>query len=118
MLVTVWLDVCSANDDAFSVELINNTGNTVIVKPCNGTCHSYASSVVLQSGHSMSTVQDPDGYFRPIKVTTPSGSTLGCLPFRFSSTPAKMLSVDISKVVSCGTSGGNRETQGHDWPID
>ena len=50
-------------------------------------------------------------------VTIQSGRTLGCLPFQFSKATPASLTVDVSRMVPCGHSLGQKVSDGHDWPF-
>jgi hypothetical protein len=107
-------------DDPFNLKVENDTVQTVLIGACNGynpSCSSLAYSLKLNPGGSSSTEQDPDGIFRPMKVTSESGATLGCLPFRFDRVTPTIAIVEINQMVPCGNSLGERTSGGRDWPF-
>jgi hypothetical protein len=112
------VQACGDNN-LFSVKVENDLSETVVVGACNGyapSCSSVAYSLTLSPGVSSSTSQEPDGTFRPMKVSTKSGRTLGCLPFRFDNVTPPTFVVRVSQMVPCGQSLGRKTTEGHDWP--
>jgi hypothetical protein len=119
VMATLVIAACGigSNDDLFGVLLINNLGQTVVERACSdASCSSSDDSVTLPPGRTTQDPQDPDGVLRATQVTTLSGQVLGCLPYRFSKTPPKELTVYVSQAVPCGDSGGTEAVNGGDWP--
>jgi hypothetical protein len=117
-LCALLLQACGAEDvPGFSLELKNNLSMSVKVQPCvQVTCKSFAATVILKPDHVMSTPQTADGIFRPYRVTSLSGATVGCLPFKFKRNPVGKAVVEIGQSVSCGNSGGANAVDGNNWP--
>jgi hypothetical protein len=109
--------VIGGNDNSFEITVLNNTPYVVVDQSCvNWSCSSHFNSVVLRPATSISDVEDPDGVVRPDRIVSTSGKVLGCLPFRFRSTPRTSRAVDVSEMVPCGSSGGAGPLHGRDWP--
>jgi hypothetical protein len=105
---------CGNYGGPFNFGLKNNLRETVDVLDCNNsTCSKAAGEWIIPPGSVGQGVGVPDGVLRAQKVFSQSGKALGCLPFRFSTTPPGNLQVDVSEMVSCGDSGG---AHGKDWP--
>lgn len=107
---------CAANDDQFDVKVTNGTPNTVVLGACNDLCGSFADTWTLRPNMAASIAQDPDGVFRPVEVLSESHELLGCLPFRFSTTPSTDVAVDITQMVPCGSTVGAAAVGRKDWP--
>jgi hypothetical protein len=117
----VLLQACGANPgNPLSVNVRNDTSEAVVLKACNGStppCEPIAYTATVSPGTATSTVQEPDGTSRPIVVTNRAGTTLGCLPFQFSKVPPPNLTINVSRMVPCGSALGTKGTGGRDWPF-
>jgi hypothetical protein len=116
LLGALILQSCGADDSTFTLEVKNDTSQVVIDRQCNITCNQFFTKVRLDPGQSTTDSESPDGVASPDELFSSSGSSLGCLPFRFSQIPPSSVTVRVSQAVPCGNSSGAKETGGHDWP--
>ena len=118
LLAAIAFQGCVNQEGTFSFRLTNDTSQSVVDRGCNNhSCSSLGSAVTLKPGQSIQDATDPDGVVRSEKISSRSGTTLGCLPLRFSQTPPANTEVKISQMVPCRSSGGAGETGGRDWPL-
>jgi hypothetical protein len=117
-IVGIVVTSCSNNTELFTNVLFkNNTTSEVIFDRCtNINCGKILGSVPVSPGRSISVANDPDGKVRSAKLLHPDGTEIGCLPFRFTSTPTRTIVVSESTAVPCGMTGGERFTRGKTWP--
>jgi hypothetical protein len=115
----VLLGACGANDNPFTVTIVNDTAQTVVdhgyFVTQRGTSKG-GGAVTLKPGHSFGESEFADEGVDADRITSPGGETLGCLPFKFSNNPPVTLVVKVSEMVPCGNSGGSSAVGGHDWP--
>jgi hypothetical protein len=106
-----------ANDVSFTVTIQNNTSHTVVdhgyfvTKP--GTSNGDGA-VVLKPGQSFGEPEFANEGVDQDRISTPSGKTLGCLPFQFSENPAIAIRVMITEMVRCHDWGNTNSK--YDWP--
>lgn len=118
-LSAVVLGACGANDNPFTVTIVNDTSQTVldhgyfVTQP--GTSHG-GGVVSLKPGHSFGEGEFANEGVDSDRITSLDGKTLGCLPFKFSQNPPVPVVVKISEMVPCDDSGGSSAVGGHDWP--
>lgn len=119
-LVALLLAGCTvgANDDPFSVKIVNDTPHTVVDhawfvnRP--GTSDG-GGPVVLEPGHFFDESEFANEGVGQDRISTPTGKTLGCLPFQFSENPPTTIIVHIAEMKPCGKWGDFKQSK-HDWP--
>jgi len=107
------------NPNGFVVNVVNDTPSVVSIEQCAGSGRScriapYSAIETVKPGHSIATAQTWD-YREPLQIMRPSGTIIGCLPFRYVRTP-NHLSVVVTSMVPCGHSLGAAAVHGKDWP--
>jgi hypothetical protein len=108
------LSSCGNDWGPFGFSLRNDLHNTAVVESClNTKCTNVNNPATLAPGQIAPDVGVPDQLLRAEKVYSHSGRVLGCLPFRFLTTPPSKVTVDLSRMAPCGESGGSH---GNDWP--
>lgn len=110
------------NPVGFTFNLVNNTGHVVKLEDCGNpsppcVLAPYSEITTVDQRQSESDAVNPDGVLEPWEVFGRSGSSLGCLPFRYTSAPARTIVIDITQMVPCDHSLGSETTRGHDWPF-
>jgi hypothetical protein len=110
-----------AEDVPFTVTVTNNTPNTIVDHTFFGAPFGTKGrsrnfmEVTLPPGRSFG---DSEFYNEGVdfdRITTLSGQTLGCLPFKFSEEPPTTLDVKVTQAIQCrhwSKYGSNRK----DWP--
>jgi hypothetical protein len=109
-------------DVPFTVTIANDTRETIIDHSFFGTNYGtkgvsgkYGQTVVVPPGQSF---RESEYYNEGVdfdRITTASGTTLGCLPFQFSKQPPKTLTVRVTQMIPCqrwSQYGSDRQ----DWP--
>jgi hypothetical protein len=120
-VVSLVLSGCTlgADDDPFNVKIVNNTSDTVVdhgwfvTKP--GTSDG-GGPVVLKPGKSFAESEFANEGVDQDKISTPSGKTLGCLPFQFSENPPLTIRVEVTEMVQCHNWGNPPGNSKYDWP--
>jgi hypothetical protein len=91
--------------------------SAVVVEGCgNPACTQVDVRYTLAPHSSIKELGQPDGAVRPWKILTISGSTLGCLPFRFTKRFSSDPAFGASMHVPCGSDGGVGAIGKADWP--
>lgn len=115
------ISACGANDDPFSVEVVNDTTQTVVAHPFFGAAYGAKDSsdngqvVTVTPGQSFPESMVANLGTDPDRLTTLSGKTLGCLPFQFSENPPTQVTVKVTQMVKC-RNWGYEKTYPKDWP--
>jgi hypothetical protein len=108
---------CGSYGGPFNFSVVNNLNETVVLRDCvNSTCTSANEPWTIKAGKVGEDLGVPDGVLRAERVSSPSGTVLGCVPFRFTKTPPSHFQVKLSEMVPCGDSAGSHVVGGHDWP--
>jgi hypothetical protein len=118
LVCSMLLQSCRANDDPFTVTVVNNTSERVIdyafFVTIPGTSNG-GGAVLLQPGESFADPEFANLGTDPDRITTVGGKVLGCLPFQFSENPPKDVTVNITEMVRC-KHWAYEANSPRDWP--
>jgi hypothetical protein len=111
------MDPLSISKESFGFTIKNDLAVTVVVEACsNPGCTQADPGYTLAPHASIKEGGQPDGAVRPWKILTTSGSTLGCMPFRFTKRFDTAPTFGVSMHVPCGSDGGVGAIGKADWP--
>lgn len=111
------MDPLSISQESFGFRIKNDLPVTVVVELCsNPACTQDDVRYTLAPHASIEEVGQPDGAVRPWKILTTSGSTIGCMPFRFTKRFDTAPAFGVSMHLPCGSDGGVGAIGQADWP--
>ena len=113
------LSSCGANDNPFTVSIRNDTTQTVVdhgyFVTKRGTSDG-GGAVILKPGQSFVESEFANEGVDQDRITTLSGTRLGCLPFQFSNNPPVTIRVKVTEMVRCHNWGIPPGNSKYDWP--